>query len=153
MPKLSDRQFKGTMCLCSLPANNLRTSTAVFNDGNLVGNTSYLAYSDCLFISKCELASLLCDLLAAMAMVIRDLAASDVILLITPIVLSINPTDKLDPFEILGRALALRHSKVRHSPYSETDGISGTHQALMGIARLLIFVINYAQQIEVARTI
>jgi hypothetical protein len=89
-----------------------------------------------------------------MEMVIRDdLAASDVILLITPIVLSINPTDKLDPFEILGRALALRHSKVRHSPYTDTDGINGTHQALMGIARLLIFVINYVQQIEVARTI
>ena len=60
----------------------------------------------------------------------------------------------MDPFEILGRALALKHSKIRHAPYTDNGRIAGTHRAFIGIAnRLLIFVIDHVQQSKVARTI
>lgn len=71
--------------------------------------------------------------LPAMAMVNCDhLAVSDVILFVIPIVPSINPTEKLGHSRILGRTLALRHSKVRRSPYADTDGINSTYQAFYG---------------------
>lgn len=51
---------------------------------------------------------------------IRSLRESDVLVLLTPIVVPVSQdfTDTSDPFESFGRALAKRHAKVRHIPYT-----------------------------------
>lgn len=49
----------------------------------------------------------------------RSLRESDVIILLTPVVVPIRQdiTNTSDPLECLGRSLAKRHAKVRHIPY------------------------------------
>lgn len=50
----------------------------------------------------------------------RALHETDIIILLTPVVVPIiqDPTEISDPFEPFGRALARRHSRVRHVPYT-----------------------------------
>jgi len=67
----------------------------------------------------------------ALAVVVRDstnwlsymrtLRETDVIILLTPVVVPISqdPTDISDPFEPLGRSLARRHARVRQVPYTQ----------------------------------
>jgi hypothetical protein len=52
---------------------------------------------------------------------VRSLRESDVIILLTPVVVPISqdPTDISDPFEPLGRSLAKRHARVRQVPYTK----------------------------------
>ncbi|KAJ8064344.1 hypothetical protein OCU04_006688 [Sclerotinia nivalis] len=52
---------------------------------------------------------------------IRSLVESDVLVLLTPIVVPVSrdATDTSDPFECFGRALAKRHARVRHIPYTQ----------------------------------
>lgn len=51
----------------------------------------------------------------------RNLQETDVIILLTPVVIPISqdPTDISDPFEPLGRSLARRHARVRQVPYTQ----------------------------------
>jgi hypothetical protein len=52
---------------------------------------------------------------------IRTLRSTDVIILLTPVVIPISPdpVDVSDPFEPLGRSLAKRHARIRHVPYTQ----------------------------------
>lgn len=52
---------------------------------------------------------------------IRLLQSTDVIILLTPVVIPISqdPTDISDPFEPLGRSLSRRHARIRHVPYTK----------------------------------
>lgn len=52
---------------------------------------------------------------------VKTLRETDVIILLTPIVIPISqdPTDTSDPFEPLGRALAKRHARIRQVPYTQ----------------------------------
>lgn len=52
---------------------------------------------------------------------VKSLHETDVIILLTPIVVPISqdPTDISDPFEPLGRSLAKRHARVRQVPYTK----------------------------------
>ena len=67
--------------------------------------------------------------------------ASDNILLLTPVVkplnLSIDQSYPVDPFETLGRAIAERHPRVRHAPYT-AHGLTPTHEALIRQANAII---------------
>lgn len=69
---------------------------------------------------------------------------NDVIVLLTPLVVppqgDANPG--IDPFENLGRALALRHPHIRHVPYTARDGITEYHVAHIHRAKAIIFVIS-----------
>lgn len=84
---------------------------------------------------------------------------TDNILLLTPVVRPLHqraledpPTD---PFECFGRALARRHPKIRHAPYT-AHGITSTHVALIKKAAAVVFVTtnanrpNTSYQIETA---
>jgi hypothetical protein len=55
---------------------------------------------------------------------VRHLQETDVIILLTPVVVPISqdPTDTSDPFEPLGRSLARRHARVRQIPYTQRFG-------------------------------
>lgn len=55
---------------------------------------------------------------------VRHLQETDVIILLTPVVVPINqdPADTSDPFEPLGRSLSRRHARVRQVPYSQRFG-------------------------------
>jgi hypothetical protein len=57
---------------------------------------------------------------------VRNLRETDVIVLLTPVVIPIsrNPIDTSDPFEPLGRSLAKRHSRVRQIPYTQRSEVS-----------------------------
>lgn len=82
-----------------------------------------------------------------------------IITLLTPVVV---PLDRFsaaqDPFEPFGRALASRHPRVRHVPYTKKSGITSTHVAFIKRARVIIFVISGPQgpgeisQVEFAET-
>lgn len=52
---------------------------------------------------------------------VKVLPETEVIILLTPVVIPISqdPTDTSDPFEILGRALARRHARIRQIPYTQ----------------------------------
>lgn len=52
---------------------------------------------------------------------IRQLRSTDILILLTPVVVPIHPgvTDVSDPFEPLGRSLSTRHAKIRHVPYTQ----------------------------------
>jgi hypothetical protein len=52
---------------------------------------------------------------------VRSLRETDVIILLTPVVVPISqdPADISDPFEPLGRSLAKRHARVRQVPYTK----------------------------------
>lgn len=72
------------------------------------------------------------------------LSQSDVILLLTPVVIPIthDPDDLSDPFEHLGRALSNRHAKIRHVPYINRNGITSTHVGFIKRAAVLVMVIS-----------
>lgn len=59
---------------------------------------------------------------------VQNLRETDVIILLTPIVIPIsqNPSDTSDPFEPLGRSLAKRHSRIRQIPYTQRSEVSHT---------------------------
>jgi beta-N-acetylhexosaminidase len=67
--------------------------------------------------------------------------SSDTILLLTPVVKplnrSIDQSYPVDPFETLGKAIAARHPRVRHVPYT-AHGISTTHDTLIRQANAVI---------------
>ncbi|KAH8821571.1 hypothetical protein F5884DRAFT_850793 [Xylogone sp. PMI_703] len=81
----------------------------------------------------------------------RSLRETDVIILLTPVALPLtqDPTDTGDPFEPLGRAIAQRHSRVRHVPYTHRNGITSTHVAFIkrGAMIVLCFVSRPGQSI------
>ncbi|CZR60001.1 related to beta-N-acetylglucosaminidase [Phialocephala subalpina] len=60
---------------------------------------------------------------------VRLLRETDVIILLTPVVIPISrdPNDNSDPFEPLGRSLSRRHARIRHVPYTHRNGITSTH--------------------------
>ena len=71
------------------------------------------------------------------------LDGEDIIALLTPVVVPLDNTSTTkDPFEPLGRALAARHARVRHVPYTKRGGITSTHVAFIKRARVVIFVIS-----------
>lgn len=76
--------------------------------------------------------------------VIKNLKPSDVIVLLTPVVVPVSrdPGDTADPFECFGRALALRHPKIRHVPYTNRNGITSTHVGFIKRATVVIFVLS-----------
>ncbi|KAK7910791.1 beta-n-acetyltransferase [Apiospora marii] len=69
---------------------------------------------------------------------------NDVIVLLTPLVVPLqrDADAGIDPFESLGRALALRHPHIRHVPYTARDGITEYHVAHIHRAKAIIFVIS-----------
>jgi GNAT superfamily N-acetyltransferase len=78
--------------------------------------------------------------------VIRNLQPTDVILLLTPIVDPIDQNEEniSDPFEYFGRALLARHSRIRHSPYTNPNGITSTHVGYIKRSKVVILVVNDA---------
>ncbi|TAQ85632.1 hypothetical protein B7494_g6041 [Chlorociboria aeruginascens] len=71
---------------------------------------------------------------------VRTLEETKVIILLTPVVIPINPepTDTGDPFEPLGRALAKRHARVRQVPYTQRNGITSTHLGFIKRGHIII---------------
>ena len=80
----------------------------------------------------------------------RVLSGDDTILLLTPLVVPIEPqiTAQIDPFESLGRAISDKYACVRHVPYSKAQGITGIHAAFVNRAKVVIFVLNQYAQID-----
>ncbi|KAL2760484.1 hypothetical protein ACRALDRAFT_2024454 [Sodiomyces alcalophilus JCM 7366] len=72
------------------------------------------------------------------------LSQDDLIILLTPVVLppANQDAESKDPFEPLGRAIALRHPFVRHVPYTKRGGITGTHAAFIKRGKVIVFVIS-----------
>lgn len=100
---------------------------------------------------------------------VRNLRETDVIILLTPVVIPIsqNPTDISDPFEPLGRSLAKRHSRIRQIPYTQRsevphsprlqllnrrarNGITSTHLGFIkrGNVIILCFAPDPSQQLQ-----
>jgi GNAT superfamily N-acetyltransferase len=100
---------------------------------------------------------------------VQNLRETDVIILLTPIVIPIsqNPTDTSDPFEPLGRSLAKRHSRIRQIPYTQRsevshtprlqppnerarNGITSTHLGFIkrGHVIILCFALDPSQQLQ-----
>ena len=77
------------------------------------------------------------------------LSTTDTVLLLTPVVRPLHPTPPgelpTDPFEPLGRALARRHPRIRHAPYT-IQGILPLHASLIKRAAAVIFVTVNALQ-------
>ncbi|KAH7321555.1 hypothetical protein BKA65DRAFT_482010 [Rhexocercosporidium sp. MPI-PUGE-AT-0058] len=71
---------------------------------------------------------------------IRALQETDVVILLTPVVVPISqdPTDISDPFEPFGRALARRHPRIRHVPYTSRNGITSTHLGFIKRGHVII---------------
>ncbi|KAB8299759.1 hypothetical protein EYC80_000012 [Monilinia laxa] len=71
---------------------------------------------------------------------IRSLRESDVLVLLTPVVVPVSRdvTDTSDPFECFGRSLAKRHAKVRHIPYTQRNGITSTHLGFIKRSHIII---------------
>ncbi|WQF79541.1 Putative GNAT domain, acyl-CoA N-acyltransferase [Colletotrichum destructivum] len=74
----------------------------------------------------------------------KVLLEDDMIVLLTPVVV---PHSRLgdngkDPFEPLGRAIASRHSLVRHVPYTKRGGITNIHFEFIKRAKAIVFVIS-----------
>ncbi|KAK6606816.1 glycoside hydrolase family 3 [Botrytis cinerea] len=90
---------------------------------------------------------------------IRSLHESDVLVLLTPIVVPISQdiTDTSDPFECLGRALARRHAKVRHIPYTRRNGITSTHLGFIKRSHVIILCFvdhpEHQNQFEIAEVL
>jgi len=72
------------------------------------------------------------------------LQQTDIVLLLTPVVRPIYPPDgisgPIDPFECFGQALASRHKKIRHVPYTLQNGITSVHMAFIKRAAAVILV-------------
>ncbi|KAG4437157.1 hypothetical protein IFR05_007359 [Cadophora sp. M221] len=71
---------------------------------------------------------------------IRALQETDVVILLTPVVtpISQDPADITDPFEPFGRALARRHARIRHVPYTSRNGITSTHLGFIKRGHVII---------------
>ncbi|KAL2067967.1 hypothetical protein VTL71DRAFT_16065 [Oculimacula yallundae] len=70
---------------------------------------------------------------------IRALQETDIIILLTPVVIPRGQdTVVSDPFEPFGRALAKRHSRVRHVPYTTRNGITSTHLGFIKRGHVII---------------
>lgn len=84
----------------------------------------------------------------------------DAILLLTPVVVppKHHEDSTKDPFECFGRAVAARHPRVRHVPYTAQGGITDYHTVHISMARTVIFVVsgapiaNQPSQIDLAHT-
>ena len=78
--------------------------------------------------------------------VIRNLHSTDVIVLLTPVVIPVShdPGDLTDPFECFGDAMRTRHPRIRHVPYTNRNGITSTHVGVIKRATVVIFVISEA---------
>jgi predicted N-acetyltransferase YhbS len=76
--------------------------------------------------------------------VIRNLKPTDVIVLLTPVVIPVSrdPGDTTDPFECFGTALRNYHRKIRHVPYTTRNGITSTHVGMIKRATIVVFVIT-----------
>ncbi|KAI9786900.1 MAG: hypothetical protein M1839_005131 [Geoglossum umbratile] len=76
--------------------------------------------------------------------VFSRLQETDIILLLTPVVRPIYSSDGIsgpvDPFECFGQALASRHKKIRHVPYTLQNGITSVHMAFIKRAAAVILV-------------
>ncbi|KAM3071938.1 hypothetical protein ACMFMG_008404 [Clarireedia jacksonii] len=83
---------------------------------------------------------------------VQSLQEPEVIILLSPVVVPVtqDPSDISDPFEPLGRALARRHAKVRHVPYTQRNGITSTHLGFIkrGHVIILCFVVRPEQQLQ-----
>ncbi|TVY29038.1 hypothetical protein LHYA1_G002266 [Lachnellula hyalina] len=83
---------------------------------------------------------------------VKSLKETDVIILLTPVTIPISsdPTDTSDPFEPLGRSLAKRHSRIRHVPYTQRNGITSTHLGFIkrGHVIILCFALRPGQHIQ-----
>lgn len=79
----------------------------------------------------------------------HKLSATDTVLLLAPVVRPLHPTPSgeppTDPFEPLGRALARRHSRIRHAPYT-IQGLTPLHTTLIKRAAAVVFVTVNALQ-------
>ncbi|KAI9646771.1 hypothetical protein NHQ30_004770 [Ciborinia camelliae] len=90
---------------------------------------------------------------------IRSLRESDVLVLLTPVVVPVSQdvTDTSDPFECLGRSLAKRHAKVRHIPYTQRNGITSTHLGFIKRSHVIILCFvdrpQHQLQLELAEII
>ncbi|KAF8471912.1 glycoside hydrolase superfamily [Kalaharituber pfeilii] len=91
------------------------------------------------------------------------LVPTDTVLLLAPVVRPLHPTPlgelPTDPFEPLGRALARRHPRIRHAPYT-IQGLAPLHTSLIKRAAAVVFVtVNALQtpqqsyQIRMAETV
>lgn len=74
----------------------------------------------------------------------KVLSGDDIIVLLTPVVVPYNRLagNGHDPFEPLGRAIASRHSLVRHVPYTKRGGITNVHLEFIKRAKAIVFVIS-----------
>jgi beta-N-acetylhexosaminidase len=85
---------------------------------------------------------------------------SDHVLLLTPVVKplnqSIDQSYPIDPFETLGKAIARRHPRVRHAPYTAV-GLLPMHEAFIRQARAVILATSNGNrlpyQIAMARQV
>ncbi|KAI7235293.1 hypothetical protein KC330_g4328 [Hortaea werneckii] len=79
---------------------------------------------------------------------LRDLPASAILMLFTPVMISYVPApntpppSKLatDPFESLGKAFSKHHRRIRHVPYVPAVGFTDTHEAFLAQADAVILV-------------
>ncbi|GAP87625.1 putative glycoside hydrolase family 3 [Rosellinia necatrix] len=71
----------------------------------------------------------------------KILEQGDIVLLLTPVVTPYEQNG-IDPFEPFGKALASRHSWIRHVPYTSRNGITNTHVSFIKRAKAVIFVIS-----------
>jgi beta-N-acetylhexosaminidase len=71
----------------------------------------------------------------------QHLLPSSVLILLTPVVRPLHDSSaRTDPFEPLGRALAARHPRTRHVPYTTGNGITSTHVGFLQRAGAVVFV-------------
>jgi len=90
----------------------------------------------------------------------RVIQPHDSILLLTPVVKplnqSIDQSYPVDPFETLGRAIAKRHPRVRHAPYT-AHGLTAMHEPLIRQANAIIIATSNGNrlpyQIAMARNV
>ncbi|KAH0566402.1 hypothetical protein GP486_000185 [Trichoglossum hirsutum] len=76
--------------------------------------------------------------------VFSRLQETDIVLLLTPVVRPIcsfhDTSGPIDPFECFGRALASRHKRIRHVPYTLQSGITSFHVAFIKRATAVVLV-------------
>ncbi|KAK6433213.1 hypothetical protein LTR95_010609 [Oleoguttula sp. CCFEE 5521] len=100
---------------------------------------------------------------------LRTLPQSSLLLLLTPVLPAssylttsepTSPKSKADPFESLGRELAVHHSRLRHVPYLPSQGLGTVHRGFLQEADAVIVTIcipddtsSLVQQLAIAREI
>lgn len=80
---------------------------------------------------------------------IRNLSATDFINILAPVITPVS--DNLDPFEHFGQVQASYHSKTRHLPCTNANGITTTHLPFISRAAGVIIFMSEATQIKAAR--